>query len=118
MERHPARPARIVVRGLNWLGDAVMSTPALQRLREAFPGAHIALLTPDKLAGLWRFCPEVNEVIPLSSNDGVFGVARRVRAGRYDTALVFPNSPRSAFEVFLGGVPRRYGIARPWRNFL
>ena len=44
----PAAP-RILVRGTNWLGDAVMTTPALLRLREKFPDAHIALLTPDKL---------------------------------------------------------------------
>ena len=43
----------ILVRGVNWLGDAVMTTPALQRLREARPAARIVLLTPEKLAGLW-----------------------------------------------------------------
>ena len=42
---------RILVRGTNWLGDAVMTTPALLRLREKFPDAHIALLTPEKLRG-------------------------------------------------------------------
>ena len=46
------RPRRILVRGTNWLGDAVMTTPALLRLREKFPAAHIALLTPEKLRGL------------------------------------------------------------------
>ena len=42
------RPRRILVRGVNWLGDAVMSAPALQRLRERFPDAHITLLCPEK----------------------------------------------------------------------
>ena len=45
---------RILVRGTNWLGDAVMTTPALLRLREKFPDAHIALLTPEKLRELWH----------------------------------------------------------------
>ncbi len=45
-------PRRILVRGTNWLGDAVMTTPALLRLREKFPDAHIALLTPEKLREL------------------------------------------------------------------
>ena len=45
-------PRRILVRGTNWLGDAVMTTPALLRLREKFPDAHIALLTPEKLRDL------------------------------------------------------------------
>ena len=42
---HPA-PRRLLIRGVNWLGDAVMTTPALLRLRELFPQTHIALLTP------------------------------------------------------------------------
>ena len=43
------QPRRLLVRGVNWLGDAVMATPSLLRLREKFPEAHIALLGPDKL---------------------------------------------------------------------
>jgi heptosyltransferase-2 len=46
-----SKPEKILVRGVNWLGDAVMSTPALLRLREAFPDAHITLLTPEKTSG-------------------------------------------------------------------
>jgi heptosyltransferase II len=111
------RPERIVVRGVNWLGDAVMSTPALRRLREAYPQAHIALITPAKLADLWRHHPDVEATIAFSDSEGVLDVARRVRAEKFDLALVFPNSPRSALEVFLAGVPRRVGLARPWRNF-
>ena len=42
MDATASLPDRILVRGVNWLGDAVMTTPALQRLRQALPGAHIA----------------------------------------------------------------------------
>ena len=41
-------PERILVRGVNWLGDAVMTMPALCRLREALPDAHIAILDPGE----------------------------------------------------------------------
>ena len=54
---------RIQVRGVNWLGDAVMTTPALMRLREARPEDHITLLTPAKLKDLWLDHPAINEVI-------------------------------------------------------
>lgn len=111
-------PERVLVRGVNWLGDAVMSTPALLRLREALPRAHIALLTAAKLAPLWERHPAVDQVIPFSKEDSVIGIARRLRAGGFDTALVLPNSQRSALEVFLPGIPHRVGCARPWRNFL
>jgi heptosyltransferase-2 len=112
----PSAP-RILVRGTNWLGDAVMTTPALLRLREKFPDAHITLLTPEKLRDLWTNHPAVNETIPFTSGENVFLTGKKLRAGKYDLALVFPNSPRSALEVWLAGIPQRIGYARPWRNF-
>ena len=135
------QPRRILVRGVNWLGDAVMTTPALLRLREKFPTAHIALLTPEKLRELWLNHPAVDETISFALDEGIFAIAKKLRrwgetpgepglAGKnaattargdarptkFDLALVLPNSPRSAIEVYLGGIPRRIGYARPWRN--
>jgi heptosyltransferase-2 len=105
------------VRGTNWLGDAVMTTPALLRLRERFPGSHIALLTPEKLKELWQDHPAVNETISFARGESALTVAKKLRAGKFDTALVLPNSPRSALEAFLAGIPERIGHARAWRNF-
>ena len=110
-------PRRILVRGTNWLGDAVMTTPALLRLREKFPDAHITLLTQSKLADLWRHHPAINETIDFIAEESVFAIAKKLRSGKFDLALVLPNSPRSALEVFLAGIPQRIGYARPWRNF-
>jgi heptosyltransferase-2 len=110
-------PQRILVRGVNWLGDAVMTTPALGRLREKFPAAHITLLCAEKICPLFEQHPAVNETIPFAKGDGVFAIAKKLRAGKFDLALVLPNSPRSALEVFAAGIPHRIGYARPWRNF-
>lgn len=110
-------PERILVRGVNWLGDAVMTTPALVRLREARPNCHITLLTPAKLADLWAGHPAINDVLSIPESTGLFGTAARVRAGNYDIAVLFPNSPRSALEVFFARVPVRIGFARPWRKW-
>jgi heptosyltransferase-2 len=112
------QPRRLLVRGVNWLGDAVMTTPALQRLREAHPEARLTLLTPAKLAPLWPGHPDVDAVLAFETGEGVWSVARRLREGAFDCALVLPNSPRSALEVWLAGIPRRVGYARPWRNLL
>jgi heptosyltransferase-2 len=111
-------PRRLLVRGVNWLGDAVMTTPALLRLREAQPQAHLTLLTHEKLAELWRHHPAINQVLTFSARDSVLAVGRRLRGERFDTALLFPNSPRSALEVWLARIPRRIGGAWPWRNWL
>ncbi|MGH8024364.1 MAG: lipopolysaccharide heptosyltransferase II [Limisphaerales bacterium] len=107
----------IIVRGTNWLGDAVMAAPALMRLREKFSDARIALLTPEKLRQLWMHHPAVDEVIAFSSQESVFAIAGRLRVKKFDAALVLPNSPRAALEMFLAGVPVRIGYARPWRRF-
>ena len=109
---------RVLVRGVNWLGDAVMTTPALQRLREALPEAHITLLTHEKLAALWQHHPSLNAIITFSSRESPWSVARRLRAENFQSALVLPNSPRSAMEVWLARVPQRIGYARPWRTWM
>ncbi|HSH15877.1 MAG TPA: lipopolysaccharide heptosyltransferase II [Verrucomicrobiae bacterium] len=108
----------ILVRGVNWLGDAIMSTPALQRLREARPDARITLLTPEKLKDLWPGHPAIDDVITFKPGESMFSVARKIRAGEFEIALILPNSPRSALECRLGRVPRRIGYPRSWRNWM
>jgi heptosyltransferase II len=111
-------PERILIRGVNWLGDAVMSTPALLRLREARPKAHITLLTPAKLKDLWHGHPAINAVHTFTARESVWSIGRRLRREKFDVGLIFPNSPRSALELWFAGVPHRTGYARPWRNWL
>ncbi len=113
----PQPPRRILVRGVNWLGDAVMTTPALLQLRARFPQAHIALVTPEKLKDLWLRHPAVNETISFATGNTVLSIAHAMRMGNFDVALVLPNSPRSAMEVWLARIPRRIGYVRPWRNW-
>ena len=71
-----ARCERLLVRGVNWLGDAVMSTPALLRLREALPDTHISLLTPEKLADLWVGHPAVDAVLMFTEQDTAWSIGR------------------------------------------
>jgi heptosyltransferase-2 len=111
-------PRQILVRSVNWLGDAVMTTPALQRLGQRFPEARITLLTPGKLARLWDHHPNVHSVITFARGQSPLAVARKLRGRNFDLALVLPNSPRSALEVWLAGIPGRVGYAQTWRNWL
>src|ERR1700722_14768622 len=116
MHAHSAK--RILIRGVNWLGDAVMTTPALLRLRESHPDSHITLLTHSKLQDLWRGHPAIDAVETFESGESAPSVGRRLRHHKYELGLVFPNSPRSAFELWAAGIPERIGYARPWRNLL
>jgi heptosyltransferase-2 len=86
-------------------------------LREARPEAVITLLTPAKLAELWRNHPAVDGVESFAEGESVWAVGRRLRAGQFNTGLVLPNSPRSAMELWWGKVPERIGLARPWRKW-
>jgi len=110
--------SRILVRGVNWLGDAVMTTPALQRLREFFPKAHIALLTHEKLAELWLRFPAIDEVLTFNTGESPWSIGQRLRSSNFSLGVIFPNSPRSALEVWRAKIPERVGYARPWRNWL
>ena len=114
MNRHSER---ILIRGVNWLGDAVMTTPALLRLRQAKPQAHITLLTPAKIADLWLNHPALDACISLQNGDSPWKVASQLRKHRFDAAVLLPNSPRSGLEVWLAGIPVRIGYARPWRRW-
>ena len=109
---------RILVRCVNWLGDAVMSTPALQRLREAKSGAHITLLSHEKLADLWKGQPYSDAVITFAPDEGVTTVAKRLREQKFDIGIAFPNSIRSGLELRLAGIPKRVGYSGGIRNFL
>jgi heptosyltransferase-2 len=111
-------PEKILVRGVNWLGDAIMSTPALRRLREARPRAHITLLTDEKLADLWRHFPAVDAVITFARNESVWSVANRLRPHHFQLGLILPNSHRAAFELWFARIPQRVGYAAPLRNWL
>jgi lipopolysaccharide heptosyltransferase II len=112
-----SRSQRILVRGTNWLGDAVMSTSALLRLREARPDDHITLLTHAKLKELWQGHPAVDAVQTFAEDETAWSIGRRLRPQKFDLGLVLPNSPRSALELWLAGIPQRIGYARPWRNW-
>lgn len=104
------QPFRIVLRSPNWLGDAVMCLQAARAFKSSRPDVRLSVLTPAKLAGLWRRVPEIDEVLEFSKSDSVFSVAGKLR-GRFDAAVLFTNSFRSALEARLAGIPRRVGFA-------
>lgn len=111
-------PPTIAVRSVNWLGDAVMSTPALTRLRERFRDARILLLTPEKIAGLWSGHGTIDKVITFGSHERFSSITSRLRQEKIDLALILPNSFRSAAEMYFARIPRRVGYAGQLRSLL
>ena len=112
------QPFRVLVRGPNWLGDACMAVPAVRAIKRGRPDLELTILTPAKLADVWRAVPEVDAVLCREGKESIFSVARKIKqAGIFSVGIIFPNSPRTAMEMSLGGVLRVVGYAARWRKF-
>lgn len=98
---------RLVIRAPNWLGDVVLSLPAVRDIRRAHPAARISVLARPSVAPLYEAVPEVDAVI---SAQGLFGEVAAMRQG-FDAAILLPNSAGTALSALLGGVPERWGYA-------
>jgi heptosyltransferase-2 len=117
-ETRDLKPFRILIRGSNWLGDSIISMPAVRAIKAGRPDAHITVATPEKIAAVWKLVPEVDEVISLTSRS-LFSVVRSIRHQTvFDVAILFPNSLRATLEVWLAGVPRRVGYRGHHRRWL
>jgi lipopolysaccharide heptosyltransferase II len=108
MSPQDLQPFRILIRGSNWLGDAIMSVPAVRAIKRGRIDAHVTILTPAKLADVWRSVAEVDDVITIAPGESILAVSKRLR-WTFDVAIVFPNSLRTALEVWLAEIPRRVG---------
>ena len=100
------RSSGIVVRAPNWIGDVVLSLPAVRDLRRNFPAARIEVLARPWVAELYGAVAEVDAVRPSA---GVRADAASVR-GAFDAAVLLPNSFAAAFAVWRAGIPRALGL--------
>lgn len=118
-----AEPRRIAVFCPNLIGDTVMATPALRSLRQRFASAHIAGIIKPGVAPTLDGNPWLDEILfydPHSTQREYRSLAllKRLRAARFDLAVLFPNSFRPAALCWLAGIPRRIGYARYGRGAL
>jgi heptosyltransferase-2 len=105
---------RLLVRAPNWVGDVVLSLPALRDARRAFPGARLEVLARSWVAELYRAVPEVDGI---RESRGHREDASSLR-GAFDLALLLPNSFASALAVWRAGIPERWGYATDGRGLL
>jgi heptosyltransferase-2 len=112
------KPFRILIRSSNWLGDAVMSVPAVRAIKNGRPDAQVTIAAPAKIAPMWKLIPEVDAIISLPNGSLLTTTALLKRAPAFDVAILFPNSLRVALESWLGGIPRMVGYSGHWRRWL
>ena len=115
---HDLKSFRILIRSSNWLGDAVMSVPAVRAIKNGRSDARVTVAAPVSIAPMWKLVPEVDTIIPLP-NDSLLPVISLLKRQRnFDVAILFPNSLRVALESWLSGIPRRVGYRGHWRRLL
>lgn len=107
-------PRRLLVRAPNWLGDAVLSLPAVRDVRRNFPAARIEVLARPRVAPLYGAVAEVDAV---RESRGVAADAEALRGG-FDAAVLLPNSFASALAVWRAAIPERWGYATDLRGAL
>jgi heptosyltransferase-2 len=116
---------RILIRSTNWVGDVVMTIPAIDAISENFPNSKIVVLARPWVIPLLENHPAVDEVLPLVKGKGTLSdmvgfvrTARRIRRMGFDLAILFQNAFEAALLAYLGGVRFRLGYNTDGRGFL
>ncbi len=115
---------RVLVKEVNWLGDLVISLPALRAIRAAFASSSLTVMVKKELAGFFDGMSWIDEVMPYTVARGIRGIAdrvsivNRIRARHFDLAILFPNSFEAALWATLGGARRRAGFLTDYRGML
>ena len=105
-----------MIRATNWVGDAVMSLPAIRAIRDAFPAAHLTVLARAAVADLYARESAIDGVILLAASRR--RAAADLRRGNFDCAILLPNSFDAALTAWLARIPRRIGYRRDARGWL
>ncbi len=105
---------RLLLRAPNWVGDVVLALPALRDLRRDFPAARLTVLARPWVAELYRAVPQVDAVEESRGHAADVASLR----GRFDAAVLLPNSFGSALVARRAGVPERWGYATDGRGLL
>jgi heptosyltransferase-2 len=109
---------KILIVGPAWVGDMVMAQCLFKLLRQRDPTVLIDVLAPAWSLPLLARMPEVSSAIIMSLGHGQLGLlerfrlGKRLRANKYDQAIVLPNSFKSALALWWAKIPRRTG----WRG--
>jgi len=114
----------VLIHATNWVGDAVMSLPAIRQVRRSFPEARITVLARPWVADLYARESFADEVVLYDCRRGFrdFACKKKIvsglRAKHYDLSILFPNSLESAVIAYSAGSRLRAGYKRDGRGGL
>jgi heptosyltransferase-2 len=109
--------SNILVRATNWVGDAVMSLPALRAIRERFSTARISVLAKPWVADLYGRETFIDEIV-LYSGQSPWRTGHELRSRHFDCAILLQNAFEAAWIAWLARIPTRIGYKRDGRQLL
>lgn len=112
---------KIAVRAPNWIGDVILSTPALESLRKNCPRAHIWIVARDKVQDLYTHFDFIKGIIPLPELKRLKNIrdsVQKIKEYNFDIGLLLTNSFSSAFLFYFAKIPQRWGYNRDYRGLL
>lgn len=115
---------KVLVRATNWIGDAVMTTPAVATIRKNLPDAEITLLAMGWVADVFASSPHVDKIILYDKKERHKGVTGKIRLGlelrkeKFDAAILLQNAFEAAFITLLANIPIRAGYTTDGRGLL
>ena len=115
---------RLLIRSTNWIGDAVMTTPAVRAIRKNFPDARISILTKPWVAPVFSDSPYVDNLLiydEAGKHKGMVGkmrLAKDLKQYGFDAAILLQNAFEAALITFFAGIPCRIGYNTDVRGFL
>lgn len=115
---------KILIRGTNWIGDAILTFSALSSIRNTYSDARIFILVKPWVADIFRLCPLVDEIIIYKSpgiHEGIFGklrLARELKTQGFDMVILLQNAIEAAIIAWLSGIPVRAGYNTDVRGCL
>jgi heptosyltransferase II len=115
---------RVLIRGTNWIGDVVMTLPAVAAVRKTWPRARISVLAKPWVAEVYRLSADVDDIIDFQEpgrHAGIGGklrLARELRGVGFDCAILLQNAIEAAIIAALAGIPFRAGYNSDGRGVL
>jgi len=113
---------RLLIRSANWIGDAVMTIPAVRAIKKNFPYADISILAKPWVAPVFENSSHIDETVIYDAAGrhegfaGKFRLARDLKRYEFDAAILFQNAFEAAFITFLAGIPNRIGYDTDGRS--
>lgn len=109
--------SNLVVRGTNWVGDSIITIPALRELRRIFPQARLTLLVRPWVGGIFEGSGLVDDLLFYDNRETPFlkGV-KLIKEKKFDGAVLFQNAFEAAALTTLARVPRRIGFPTEGRG--